>query len=172
MRHFIQDKLTDEQINAIASIINGEYQPLLVSGTNVKTVNGNSILGSGDIITLPIRLNDVIQTGYCTLEIFDGTIAGGAGQISKFLTSDGLTKSGGNTFLYSNILSTSGIVTTITAVNVTPIATEFTYNLTTGELIVDCVESKNTGVLIGGNVEGLEFGVNGRNIRITALALL
>lgn len=26
------------------------YQPLLVSGTNIKTINGDSVLGSGDLV--------------------------------------------------------------------------------------------------------------------------
>jgi len=28
----------------------GSYQPTLVSGTNIKTVNGNSLVGSGDVV--------------------------------------------------------------------------------------------------------------------------
>jgi len=46
-----------------------DYQPLLVSGTNIKTLNGNSILGSGDLT-------------------LDG-LPSQTGQSGKFLTTDG-----------------------------------------------------------------------------------
>ena len=49
-----------------------DYQPLLVSGTNIKTLNGNSILGSGDItiqsapdideISITTNTSDELQT--------------------------------------------------------------------------------------------------------------
>jgi hypothetical protein len=35
---------------AVKSYLAANYQPTLVSGTNIKTVNGNSLLGSGDLI--------------------------------------------------------------------------------------------------------------------------
>lgn len=70
-------------------------QPTLVSGTNIKTVNGNSLLGSGDvnIDSLPTQTG---QSGkYLTT---NGTNASWAqvdalptqtGQAGKFLTTDG-----------------------------------------------------------------------------------
>jgi hypothetical protein len=35
---------------AVKSYLAANYQPTLVSGTNIKTVNGNSLLGSGDLV--------------------------------------------------------------------------------------------------------------------------
>lgn len=57
-------------------IIDATKQPTLVSGTNIKTVNGNSLLGSGnvDINGLPTQ----------------------TGQSGKFLTTDGTDASWGN----------------------------------------------------------------------------
>lgn len=36
-------------ISELGTPLSDKYQPILVSGTNIKTINGNSILGSGDI---------------------------------------------------------------------------------------------------------------------------
>jgi hypothetical protein len=38
------------------------YQPILVSGTNIKTVNGNSLVGSGDVTTNPRTIQSVNGT--------------------------------------------------------------------------------------------------------------
>jgi len=56
--------------------LTGAFQPLLVSGTNIKTINSNSILGSGnlDIDALPSQ----------------------SGNSGKFLTTNGTTASWGN----------------------------------------------------------------------------
>lgn len=37
-------------------------QDKLVSGTNIKTINGQSLLGSGDITIQGVLLGDVIET--------------------------------------------------------------------------------------------------------------
>ena len=65
-----------------------DYQPLLVSGTNIKTLNGNSILGSGDLT-------------------LDG-LPSQTGQSGKFLTTDGTDASWGN--LPVATASTVGVV--------------------------------------------------------------
>lgn len=39
--------------NALQTAFNAIYQAVLVSGTNIKTINGSSILGSGDFLTIP-----------------------------------------------------------------------------------------------------------------------
>jgi len=65
-----------------------DYQPLLVSGTNIKTLNGNSILGSGDLT-------------------LDG-LPSQTGQSGKFLTTDGTDASWGN--LPIATASTVGVV--------------------------------------------------------------
>ena len=38
-----------DKVNAIAEELDGKKQDLLVSATNIKTINGESILGSGDL---------------------------------------------------------------------------------------------------------------------------
>lgn len=40
----------------------GRFQTILVSGTNIKTINGNSLLGSGDIAILPSVSEDTNKT--------------------------------------------------------------------------------------------------------------
>lgn len=46
----------EESINAVA----GDKQDMLVSGTNIKTLNGNSLLGSGDI-TIDLTLYKLVD---------------------------------------------------------------------------------------------------------------
>lgn len=44
----------EESITGLTSTVSGK-QATLVSGTNIKTINGNSLLGSGNIVTTDIR---------------------------------------------------------------------------------------------------------------------
>jgi hypothetical protein len=46
-------------LKADGSVDTTTYQPTLVSGTNIKTVNGNSLVGSGDVTTNPRTLASV-----------------------------------------------------------------------------------------------------------------
>jgi hypothetical protein len=61
---------------AVKSYLAANYQPTLVSGTNIKTVNGNSLLGSGDL---------VIGGGGLTV----GTTAISSGTIGRILFQNG-----------------------------------------------------------------------------------
>lgn len=64
--------LLDYVTNTSLATTLADYQPLLVSGTNIKTINNNSILGSGDItiqsapnidgITITKNSDDELQT--------------------------------------------------------------------------------------------------------------
>jgi len=47
--------------NALADTLSSDYQEKLVSGTNIKTVNGTSILGSGNI-TIDLTLYKVVTS--------------------------------------------------------------------------------------------------------------
>lgn len=67
--------LLDYVTNISLATTLADYQPLLVSGTNIKTLNGNSILGSGDLT-------------------LDG-LPSQTGQSGKFLTTDGTDASWG-----------------------------------------------------------------------------
>lgn len=63
--------LTNKTINFADNTING-VQASLVSGTNIKTVNGNSLLGSGDI-TIAGGVAGPISSTNNALAVFDGT---------------------------------------------------------------------------------------------------
>lgn len=80
--------LLDYVTNTSLTTTLADYQPLLVSGTNIKTLNGNSILGSGNLV-------------------LDGLPAQ-TGQSGKFLTTDGTDASWGN--LPVATASTVGVV--------------------------------------------------------------
>ena len=36
-------------VTTLVNKLRTKFQPILVSGTNIKTINGNSLLGSGDL---------------------------------------------------------------------------------------------------------------------------
>lgn len=44
------DSGTNQNIRIPKSTLDSTYQPTLISGTNIKTINGSSVLGSGDLI--------------------------------------------------------------------------------------------------------------------------
>lgn len=70
------------------------WQEPLVSGTNIKTINGSSILGSGD------------------LSVGGGSLPSQTGQSGKFLTTDGTDTSWGSIpFPVSSVNSKTGAVT-------------------------------------------------------------
>jgi hypothetical protein len=46
-------------LKADGSVDTNTYQPTLVSGTNIKTVNGNSLVGSGNVTTNPRTLASI-----------------------------------------------------------------------------------------------------------------
>ncbi len=137
-------------------------KPLVVYGNKQKELKSTDILQG--VITWDFL--GTIQTGVSRVVYRDLTIAGGAGLASIFLTSDGLTKSGANTFLYSSVLFATGMMRTINAITTAIFAIGYDYNVSTGLLRVLFGESKNTGVLIGGNIEGLELAQNGGTVRI------
>lgn len=115
---------------------------------------------------------DGVRMADTELHIFNLTTAGGAGIASKFLTSDGLTKSGSNTFLYSSVIAGWSSANTIPALDERPISGGFRYNTSTGLAEWGVMESKTTGVLIGGSVEGLEVKENGFSVTCFVLAKL
>lgn len=58
--------LTNKTITYADNTLTG-VQPTLVSGTNLKTINGESLLGSTDIVTLSNNLGDEALTNVKTL---------------------------------------------------------------------------------------------------------
>lgn len=67
-------------ISELGTPLSDKYQATLVSGTNIKTINGNSILGSGDI-TITGGGGSADLTNYYTKSEIDGMI----GNISTLL---------------------------------------------------------------------------------------
>lgn len=71
----LDDKADDTEITAINSALSGK-QSTLVSGTNIKTINGTTILGSGDITISSGAVSSVNgQTGVVVLTKSDVTLA-------------------------------------------------------------------------------------------------
>ena len=68
-------------ISELGTPLSDKYQAILVSGTNIKTINGNSILGSGDI-TITGGGGSADLTNYYTKSEIDSMI----GNISNLLS--------------------------------------------------------------------------------------
>lgn len=49
------DSGTNQNIRIPKSTLDSTYQPTLISGTNIKTINGSSVLGSGNIATASVN---------------------------------------------------------------------------------------------------------------------
>ena len=58
---FVESLVYKDDISEINTTLNNK-QEVLVSGTNIKTINGNSILGEGDIIIPQYDDSEIIQT--------------------------------------------------------------------------------------------------------------
>lgn len=75
------DKLIDlDRLSAFKAKADNEYQASLVSGTNIKTVNGESLLGSGDL-----------TVGSSGASVFYGTCATAAATAAKAVVCEEFT---------------------------------------------------------------------------------
>ena len=115
------------------------YQSELVSGTNIKTINGSSILGSGNL---------VVSGGAGTV-----TSVGGTGTVSG-LTLTGTVTTSGNLTLGGTLSLTSGNVTG--GLGYTP------YNSTNPSGYTSFAEP---GIFSGGGTPTLASGVTGAEVR-------
>lgn len=93
---------------------NVSVQPTLVSGTNIKTINGNTILGSGDLVvggTTP-SLADVTDVGNTTADViyFNGTVPIYGINNSVFLGSENLPN--GNSYAAASDETSIGVYDT------------------------------------------------------------
>lgn len=72
-------------VTTLVNKLRTKFQPILVSGTNIKTINGNSLLGSGDLTVggLPsVSASDngkvltVVNGAWAaaSLPVYDGTV--------------------------------------------------------------------------------------------------
>jgi hypothetical protein len=80
------------------------YQPILVSGTNIKTINSTSLLGSGNITTNPRTLTSINGSN----------LTGTANQISASVLIPANTISTNNTIYIKNLLKKTAGSTTST----------------------------------------------------------
>ncbi len=94
------------------------------------------------------------------------TISGGAGKTSNFLTSDGLTKSGSNTFMFTTVKQVSASAPAIQSATEAPSMNGWDYNATTGELQTVWLESATTNTLIITTVEGIEIEEDSTVVKI------
>jgi hypothetical protein len=94
-------------LKADGSVDTTTYQPTLVSGTNIKTINGNSILGSGNL---------TISSNPRTLASLIGSnLVGTANQISTSYRIAGGTLVANNSIYIRNLLTKTAGSTTSTA---------------------------------------------------------
>lgn len=113
---------------------------------------------------VPVTTNIIVH-------VITATVAGGNGRTSNFLTTDGLTKGAGNLFLFTTVKHVDGSTGTLQTDVEAPFMSGWSYNVSTGELITLWMESKNTGILIGGNVEGLETEENGTVCKVMIMGV-
>jgi hypothetical protein len=92
-------------LKADGSVDTTTYQPTLVSGTNIKTVNGNSLVGSGNVTTNPRTLASVNGSN----------LTGNTNQISAFYRIAGGTLVANNTIYIKNLLTKTAGTTSSTA---------------------------------------------------------
>lgn len=123
-------------------------------GSTLSNVNKDKTYVEGSLVS------SAISRRYYTLGI-----TGGAGVASTYLTTDGYTKGATNSFLYSTVLFGNGSGTAIESIEERPLFSGYNYNTSTGLMQWSFCESKTTGVLIGGTVEGLEVKENGYSVK-------
>lgn len=103
---------TASAVKAAYDLANGK-QDALVSGTNIKTVNGNSLLGSGDITTptytLPTASTSTlggVKVDGSTITIADGVISSSGGGGGVGLVINVVVDSSGNVVSHDAITAT------------------------------------------------------------------
>src|ERR1700741_1145983 len=122
-------------------------------------VRGKQVKGLPEYYVDDVKQMNVQKRGY------NLTIAGGDGRASKFLTSDGLTKSGSNTFLFSSVFNGGGFMKTIQSDTEAATCCGFTYNTGTGLAEWKFMESNTSSIgALGGTAEGLEDEENGSTV--------
>lgn len=168
------DNLTGGTIRSASFLGNGSGLSgitVFTGGTVTGTTNFSNNLSAstfylnGSQVTNALPLNvyfdNLSQSGQVEVRWYGLTVLGGIGTASKFLTSNELTKTSSNTFLFSTVFGGSGNATTIQALDEAPGCYGFNYNTSTGLAQWLFLESKTTLVnLLGTTVEGLEVEEN------------
>lgn len=120
-----------------------------------------------------VTLNGVRQDDV-EMAFLDLTVSGGAGIVGVYLTTDGLVKSGSNSFRFTNVLfgwSSSNPSGSMPTISESGIAGPFYYDSATGLAQWRILESNETTVLIlNTQVTGNEAKENGYAARVGYLA--
>ena len=104
------NNLTNYMLTTDINTALGNKQDTLVSGTNIKTINSTSLLGSGDItITQPTKTSDLTNdSGFITNTDFATTSTGGVVKVNGFglaMATNGTLR--GSTYTYANYTTTN-----------------------------------------------------------------
>jgi hypothetical protein len=138
---------------AVKSYLTANYQPTLVSGTNIKTINGNTLLGSGDL---------VIGGGGLTV----GTTAISSGTIGRILFQNGGNVLGQDSSLFwDNTNKRFGVgATPATSVRLDvrsqgPLSTDIAFRVRNSADTANIITANGTGeVFIGSGIAGAGQG--------------
>ena len=148
------------------STFNGK-QAALVSGTNIKTVNGTSLLGSGDVGTIGIGYGGTGQT--TANAAFNALAPSQTGNSGKYLTTDGTNTSWATNPL-GTVTSVAASVPSFLSVSGSPITTSGTLAITysgTALPIANGGTNATSYTAPSGNVNGLVF-YNGTSLATDA----
>ncbi len=140
-----------------SNVAGATYQPLLISGTNIKTVNGTAVLGSGDLVVGGIPAGSTTEIQYNNAGAF------GASSTFKYISTAALTSAKNYSALYINP------VTTAVASTDTLIALELhnTFNKGAYINVADHLMKLNLGFLNADSNWNFSYG-NGGAARPTA----
>jgi hypothetical protein len=115
------DKLSTTKYGSVKAFYDwavAKFQLALVSGTNIRTINGNSVLGSGDIVVSAGAADPAQITITTTVSITTDTLGNlGKGQKEKNVIIDNgvnainITVNGGTNFLASYLKHGTGAIT-------------------------------------------------------------
>jgi hypothetical protein len=131
-----EDSINDQvDVTLSSSIL--EKQDKLVSGTNIKTINGNSVLGSGNIsisgVANPITLSSKVGSN----------LTGNTNQISAFvLIPAGTIKTNNSIYIRNLITKTAGSTTSTARIYIN------TSNSLTGATLLGTAGTMNSSVYI------------------------
>ena len=187
-------KITVTQVKALAPVqsVNGStgsvtVQPTLISGENIKTINDESILGSGNItisggggisdgdkgdITVSasgatwtidngVVTDAKLSTGIDAAKIADGSVSNAEFQYIGGLTSDAQTQ------INAKQATITGAATTITSSDLT--ASRAVTSSATGKIEVSSVTSTELGY-VSGVTSAIQTQIDGKQATITGAA--
>jgi hypothetical protein len=167
---FAVDMATQAELNAVAASIAGK-QDALVSGTNIKTLDGQTLLGGGNIPVKTVGGVDIIGTaGDVEFKLINGNSVVGSGNIN---IAGGEGGGGGAELLLSQYTSLSDAVGTIGSVPATLVLDEdavldanivipatLTLKAINGNRIISNFRGPLISGVTNGDRQGLGWGTN------------